>query len=120
MSELSPRWEWGDRYNRYEAILGRDVISWIWIGPKDLGGASDQPIAEFLAFGPLDGDAPAHVLAELRAIVETRDRQDGSKLHAAAEALRAARLKKKREIREAEEAAIERSRAARALPDPWR
>ncbi|MCX7362794.1 MAG: hypothetical protein NTV97_13185 [Alphaproteobacteria bacterium] len=120
MSEPSPRWEWGDLYNRYEATLGGDVISWIWIGPKDLGGASDQPIAEFLAFGPLDDDAPAHVLAELRAIIETRDNLDGSRLQAAAEALRSDRLKKERERRETEHAAIERSRAARALPDPWR
>lgn len=120
MSEPSPKWEWGDRYNRYEAILGRDFISWIWTGPKDLGGASDQPIAEFLALGPLDTDAPAGVLAELRALIEARDQQDGSKLQAAAEALRADRLKKKRERREAEDAAMERSRAVRALPDPWR
>lgn len=120
MSEPSSRWQWGDRYNRYEAILGSDVISWIWIGPKDFGGASDQLIAEFLAFGPLDTEAPAPVLAELRALIETRDQEDGSKLEAAAEALRLARLEQKREIREAEEAAIERSRAARALPDPWR
>lgn len=120
MAELSPRWEWGDRYDRYEAILGRDVISWIWTGPKDLGGAADQPIAEFLAFGPLDTDAPAHVLTELRATIEARDKRDGSKLQADADALRSDRLKKKRESREAEDAAIERSRAARALPDPWR
>lgn len=94
MAELSPRWEWGDRYDRYEAILGRDVISWIWTGPKDLGGAADQPIAQFLAFGPLDTDAPPHVVAELRAAIEARAKHDGSKLQGDAEALKVDRKKK--------------------------
>ena len=119
-SAASGTWTWGDAYDRYEVSLGADVLTWLWIGPKDLGGVSDQPIAEFLAFGPLDSNAPATVLAELRKAIERRDSTAWMRLLADAEALRAERARQQQREIDAHLANVERGRKARALPDPWR
>ena len=97
---------------------------WVWTGPKDLGGVSDQPILEFLAFGPHDTNAPADVVTGLRDAIAARDPAAWPQLSAEAEALRVARV---RDIAEQEQRDIESARAARARfletqswSDPWR
>ena len=59
-------WEWGTKYNRYSAWFTDNGIYWSWEGEKDLGGSSEQSFAEFLSDGPLDTDAPAGVVREIR------------------------------------------------------
>ena len=67
---------------------------------------------------------PAEVLAGLRDAIEARDPAGWRRLLAAVETLREARaqeaVEKERNRIAAEQAYFKRSRAARALPDPWR
>ncbi len=123
-AEAPRTWKWGERPDRYEAILGDADITWILDRPHDMGGASDQPILEFLAFGPDETDVPAEVLAALRDAIEARDPAGWARVLAAVGALREARaqesVEKERNRIAAEQAYLKRSRAARALPDPWR
>lgn len=65
-------WKWADDItNRYSATLciEDDDILWIWEGPKDQGGGATQSCYHFLHDGPLDKDAPAHVLREIEALI---------------------------------------------------
>ena len=65
-------WNWAeDSTNRYSATLciEDDDILWIWEGPKDQGGSATQSCYHFLRDGPLDKDAPAHVLREIEALI---------------------------------------------------
>ena len=115
---------WGDTYDRYEAQIGADTISWHWNGPNGLGGSVDQPIEDFLAFGPKDSNAPADIVAALRDAIATRDASAWEgRLDAAnqlkAEKSRAERDKTRRE-QEAHEAAVARHREVRSWKDPWR
>ena len=67
-----PSWQWGDKYDRYEAILDDKSGMWTWTGPKDLGGGDSQSIADFLARGPLDTDAPDEVVEAIREAIRQR------------------------------------------------
>lgn len=119
-----PSFRWGDEYNRYEAVLGEETIAWIWEGPKDLGGSSDQPIAAFLAFGPLETKAPASVVDALRRAIAERDPALFQDLRASAARLRNQKNReaeeKARRARAADAAAVARHREIRSWKDPWR
>ena len=118
-------WGWGDKYDRYVVDLDPDHgrLIWSWFGPKDLGGSTDQTVADFLAFGPLDRDAPESVLIELCEAIRARDVVGWLRMLAEAEAARADRLQQKaaakRASEEEERAAYARYQEIKSWPDPW-
>ncbi len=65
-SHSSISWRWGDKHNQYSATLTDSQVVWVWEGPKDQGGAADQPFEDFLSSGPLETSAPARVVQEIR------------------------------------------------------
>ncbi len=66
-------WEWGDEADGYTAILSHKSISWNWHGPKDFGNSIEQPVADFVAFGPDEKTAPEGLAWEMFLAVRERD-----------------------------------------------
>ena len=65
-------WDWGDKYDRYNAFLTERGVYWSWEGPKDLGGGAEQTFENFLANGPRDPKAPENIVREISAAVAAR------------------------------------------------
>lgn len=66
-------WEWGDEADGYTAILSYKSISWNWHGPKDFGNSIEQPVADFVAFGPDEKTAPEGLAWEMFLAIRERD-----------------------------------------------
>jgi len=131
MSEPDPppdqaktNWEWRvDKFTICGASLGEDRIVYWEQGPHDQGGASDQSVLDFLAFGPRD-EVPENVRTELGAAIRRQAGDTWQALERAAAAHRK-EIEQERAVaaRVAEEkqaARIASYAAAKKLKDPWR
>ena len=91
----SGRWErdltWGDAFHRYEVLLREDDLLWVWVGPKDMGGATEQRFVDYLADGPREADVPLCVRQRLDAALEGKLAAGWEPLRREARALRAKR-----------------------------
>lgn len=121
---MQANWEWRtDRVATCGVSLDNDRIVYWQQGPRDQGGASEQSVLDFLAFGPRDA-LPENVHAELTAAVRRQAGRDWPALeraaaahHGQAERERAAAARAEEE-KQAER--IASYAAAKKLKDPWR
>lgn len=59
-------WSWAENQWETKSIeLRSTVIVWSVLGPKDLGGATDQKIEDYVANGPWDATCPREYLNAL-------------------------------------------------------
>ena len=117
-------WEWRtDEFTTCGVSLSDDRIVYWEQGPRDQGGASEQSVLDFLAFGPRDA-LPEGVQAELLAAVRRQAGRAWPALERAAVVHRRQIERERAAAARAEEAKqterIASYAAAKKLKDPWR
>lgn len=108
-----------DRHDREYVVLDDSGLLWIWEGPKDLGGARDQSLADFLANGPPFA-VPDGLASEIRAEILARAGDGRTRLESEAAAILGEGRVRRDAQAKAEGKRAGEVAAARALKDPWR